>query len=255
MITLFRRIRERLIASGSITKYLLYAIGEILLVVIGILIALQVNNWNEARKTENLISENLYNVKQNLLADTTRINEVYQDLYIKDLNAQYLSDFLYERESVYDTLRLKKAFFESSTTTEFTPIRLSYNTMVNTGIINTIESDELQQALYEYYEVDDYSRQIQEQEERYSIELSEARFPYLSQHDFREKVKTALQWGDWEETPEADTVIHWEKVRSDGFYVVALDKVLGLNVADFDKLERLKNQQKKLLTLLEKELK
>ena len=45
MITLFRRIRQELIESGSFTKYLLYAIGEILLVVIGILIALQVNNW------------------------------------------------------------------------------------------------------------------------------------------------------------------------------------------------------------------
>jgi hypothetical protein len=50
-IPLFRRIREKLIASGSITKYLLYAIGEILLVVIGILIALQVNNWNESPVT------------------------------------------------------------------------------------------------------------------------------------------------------------------------------------------------------------
>jgi hypothetical protein len=49
MITLFRRIRQKLIDSGSFTKYLLYAIGEILLVVIGILIALQVNNWNQDR--------------------------------------------------------------------------------------------------------------------------------------------------------------------------------------------------------------
>ena len=49
MITLFHRIRQRFIESGSVTKYLLYAIGEILLVVIGILIALQVNNWNEER--------------------------------------------------------------------------------------------------------------------------------------------------------------------------------------------------------------
>lgn len=51
MITLFRRIRQHLINSGSLSKYLLYALGEITLVVIGILIALQVNNWNENRKT------------------------------------------------------------------------------------------------------------------------------------------------------------------------------------------------------------
>jgi|SRR6056297_294790 len=50
MITLFRRIRQKLIDSGSVSKYLLYAIGEILLVVVGILIALQVNNWNEMRQ-------------------------------------------------------------------------------------------------------------------------------------------------------------------------------------------------------------
>lgn len=49
MITFFRRIRQSLIGEGNFPKYLLYAIGEILLVVVGILIALQVNNWNESK--------------------------------------------------------------------------------------------------------------------------------------------------------------------------------------------------------------
>jgi hypothetical protein len=50
MITFFRRIRKGLVGSGATRKYLFYAIGEVALVVIGILIALQINNWNEARK-------------------------------------------------------------------------------------------------------------------------------------------------------------------------------------------------------------
>jgi hypothetical protein len=50
MLTFLRRIRRSLIESGSLRKYLLYAIGEVALVVIGILIALQINNWNEWRK-------------------------------------------------------------------------------------------------------------------------------------------------------------------------------------------------------------
>ncbi len=50
MLKFFRTIRKKLIDEGNVRKYLLYAIGEILLVVIGILIALQVNNWNEERK-------------------------------------------------------------------------------------------------------------------------------------------------------------------------------------------------------------
>ena len=47
MLTIFRRIRKRLLDGGATSKYLLYAVGEITLVVIGILIALQINNWNE----------------------------------------------------------------------------------------------------------------------------------------------------------------------------------------------------------------
>ncbi|WP_162919882.1 DUF6090 family protein [Hanstruepera ponticola] len=54
MIKFFRKIRERLLTENKFDKYLLYAIGEIILVVFGFLIALQINNWNEERKTENL---------------------------------------------------------------------------------------------------------------------------------------------------------------------------------------------------------
>ncbi len=51
MLKLFRKIRRKLIDEGKLRRYLIYAFGEILLVVIGILIALQVNNLNENRKT------------------------------------------------------------------------------------------------------------------------------------------------------------------------------------------------------------
>ena len=50
MIKFFRKIRQNLLSEGKTGKYLKYAIGEIILVVIGILIALQINNWNENRK-------------------------------------------------------------------------------------------------------------------------------------------------------------------------------------------------------------
>src|SRR5210317_2071092 len=52
MIKFFRNIRQNLLSEGKTGKYLKYAIGEIVLVVIGILIALQINNWNEARKAK-----------------------------------------------------------------------------------------------------------------------------------------------------------------------------------------------------------
>jgi len=66
MIKFFRKIRYDLMNQSNNTKYFKYAIGEIVLVVIGILIALQINNWNENRKTK--IIENTYieNIKTDL---------------------------------------------------------------------------------------------------------------------------------------------------------------------------------------------
>jgi len=52
MIKFFRKIRQRLLSENKFSKYLIYAIGEIILVVIGILIALQINNWNEDAKAK-----------------------------------------------------------------------------------------------------------------------------------------------------------------------------------------------------------
>jgi hypothetical protein len=50
MIKFFRKVRQKLLSENKFSKYLIYAVGEIVLVVIGILIALQINNWNERQK-------------------------------------------------------------------------------------------------------------------------------------------------------------------------------------------------------------
>ena len=52
MIKFFKKIRQNILSEGKTGKYFKYAIGEIVLVVIGIVIALQLNNWNESRKNE-----------------------------------------------------------------------------------------------------------------------------------------------------------------------------------------------------------
>ena len=71
MIKFFRKIRQNLLSEGKTGKYFKYAIGEIVLVVIGILIALQINTWNENRNTYNLSKTHLNNIKKDLVADTT----------------------------------------------------------------------------------------------------------------------------------------------------------------------------------------
>ncbi|HKK12081.1 MAG TPA: DUF6090 family protein, partial [Flavobacteriaceae bacterium] len=66
MIRFFQNIRKQLATENKVGSYMRYAIGEIVLVVLGILIALYINNWNEQRKTENRIVEILKEVQNDL---------------------------------------------------------------------------------------------------------------------------------------------------------------------------------------------
>jgi len=69
MIHFFRRIRQALLRDNKFSKYLLYAIGEIALVMIGILLALQVNNWNQEKQLKKQELEILQDLKKSLLSD------------------------------------------------------------------------------------------------------------------------------------------------------------------------------------------
>ncbi len=100
MLNLFRKIRQKLLQQNRISQYLTYAIGEILLVVIGILIALQINNANEARKAKQSEQVVLKNLVEDLRADSlsfgdnlatlTKINNLHQALYEIGVNGMDL---------------------------------------------------------------------------------------------------------------------------------------------------------------------
>ena len=70
MISFFRKIRQSLLKEGKTARYFKYAIGEILLVVIGILIALQINNWNEEKKSLQKGRDILVDVRENIESNT-----------------------------------------------------------------------------------------------------------------------------------------------------------------------------------------
>jgi hypothetical protein len=74
MISLFRKIRQKLLSQNRFTRYLAYAIGEIFLVVIGILIALQINTWNENRKYRNQEADFYSDVLSDLDKDLEKLD-------------------------------------------------------------------------------------------------------------------------------------------------------------------------------------
>lgn len=75
LIQFFRRIRQRLLVQNKLSKYLIYAIGEIALVMLGILLALQVNNWNEQRKDGVTEQKLLHGLQEDLLVNITRLEK------------------------------------------------------------------------------------------------------------------------------------------------------------------------------------
>lgn len=79
MISFLRKIRQRLLKENHFSKYLLYAIGEIILVVIGILIALQINNWNEEKKSKAIGDSNYIQVLADLQTDNKYIDEKIEE--------------------------------------------------------------------------------------------------------------------------------------------------------------------------------
>ncbi|MGB5271860.1 MAG: DUF6090 family protein, partial [Eudoraea sp.] len=85
MFKFFRKIRQNLLTenppngrAGKFGKYLLYAIGEIVLVVIGILFALQINNWNEFKKDRAVENKLLIELKENLNTNLVRLTDEIQ---------------------------------------------------------------------------------------------------------------------------------------------------------------------------------
>lgn len=84
MIKFFRKIRQKLLSENKFSKYLIYAIGEIILVVIGILIALQINNWNEARNNDDKFKETFIEIDQNLKRTIESADELLEWYMRKD---------------------------------------------------------------------------------------------------------------------------------------------------------------------------
>ena len=155
MIKFFRHIRKQLLGEGKTGKYLKYAIGEILLVVLGILIALQINNWNENNKNEKEANFQLLKLKDNLNADRTQLKAaIFSDsLYIDNLTycVRVLSN---EIEAPLE--KFLNRFQTMSTIMNFNQTRGAFDGLVSSGKIELINNQTLLDALFSYYNSNPY---------------------------------------------------------------------------------------------------
>lgn len=142
MIKFFRKIRRELINKGNLRIYLLYAIGEILLVMIGILLAIQVNNWNNA-KVEDRTGKQFYNnFKRQISEDLQIINGAiaYNNNYKNQY--QYAIRIIEENDrSKIDTLG--HLAMELTKYSDFDRPSNIYESIVNSGEIKYIKNNQI----------------------------------------------------------------------------------------------------------------
>ncbi len=104
MIKFFRHIRKQLLTENKFSKYLLYAIGEIALVMIGILLALQVNNWNEEQKIKKIEKRMLEELVENLEFNTAILKEWISANRKNDRSSEIIIRALEDKLPYHDSL-------------------------------------------------------------------------------------------------------------------------------------------------------
>jgi hypothetical protein len=108
MIKFFRKIRQTLLSENKFSKYLLYAFGEIALVMIGILLALQVNNWNEEKKEIRIEKQRYQNILNDLINDEENIDKMIADLIEKQDIHYYFYDISQNSGEMDSTVNIQR---------------------------------------------------------------------------------------------------------------------------------------------------
>jgi hypothetical protein len=165
MLKYFKRIRAQLLnenilgrkarktgnPTSPVTRYLFYAFGEIILVVVGILIALQINNWNENKKTEAKIISSLVALRNDLIQDTLLITEsrpfvIQQYKFNESLRARVAKP-----KATVDTLiQIMRHEFNPNWSIQIMYNTNAYNSLNQTGLIENLP-DTLKANIKNFY--------------------------------------------------------------------------------------------------------
>lgn len=154
MLNFFRRIRISLLESGKARIYLFYALGEIALVVIGILIALQVNNGNEARKDRILEKDYLQRFLSDLRVDSVNYELIEEVLMRKMEGLRIITRLLKGEQCCADSIRIS---IRRSATLGWALIDegsdATFQEMISSGDLRLLRNNKLRQGILKYYKV------------------------------------------------------------------------------------------------------
>ena len=160
MLPFFRKIRWRFARDNQFLKYSRYAVGEIVLVVIGILIALQINNWNEARKLNMELLAGLHKLRGEIQTNLKILEDLNTYINDGDESTFLVDQFLRDELKEIDTIQLANALVNLGVFAIFNPNDAAYQNLVNTGKIELINNDDLLTHLGEIYQTNDWNQTV-----------------------------------------------------------------------------------------------
>jgi len=236
-----------MLSEGSTLKYFKYAIGEIVLVVIGILIALQINNANETRKINKQLRGYLLSISKNIQSDTTEIMAIHD---LRKSYNQVAQDYMEFALQDSTSLKLSRHIGPILGEQYLTVNKSGFDALKNSGYIANLQGSDIEDALLDYYAL---YEEIHESE--------------TSLNNFIESLEAAWYNGDYENISRVFKLLNAESTPielSERDKRLALEhifnnsQILGImqRVADekyFSVYDSLRSKGQKLITLIEKE--
>jgi len=261
MLRIFRNIRQKLAAENKVMAYLRYAIGEILLVVIGILIALQVNNWNENRKERLIEIKYLKNLKHDLQSDSTDL-VYYKNIRVGQANAARELIELAKTKNVSDVFKLDSLYTTVALWWEFVPNNNTFEELRSSGNLKLLRNDSIKNLLLDLNKENEdlvSSRNHMRREyENYLYDQKNKQVNFLDVND-PERIKNIIDWyypnkesvkKNTEKIKEQYRLLFNDTLFINGLALTA-GNLLWLIKDDYDKMQEIVN---KLIKLIEKEL-
>jgi len=160
MIKFFRHIRKQLLTENKFSKYVLYAIGEIMLVVVGILIALAVNNWNQETKDHRLGKDYLSRIHRDLVQDTTNFRHIITQNNILREDIKGLLVTLYNGVDNVEQVQYMGSIYDKALDQVFSPNDNTYKGMLSSGTLGLIQNLALKEEIIDLYSEYDQKRAL-----------------------------------------------------------------------------------------------
>ena len=253
MIKFFRHIRQNMIKENRVSKYILYAIGEIVLVVIGILIALQINNTNEVKKQRTQELHYLKNIKTDL-----KLNSAHLDHYIakrqQAINSANTIIAHYEGKPITDLKAFSRHTVNIYTWQKFSQINNTFQELMNSGNLALISNDSIKGTLLN---MESLYKMLKGEEEhfRYDAEIMLYE-PSYSMMDMNPIVQNYMYYmsngavGDNRELPKAEFDAMLKDTKQKNGFVMAVYEFTVMN----QQFEQMKAMCQQLILLIDKEL-